>query len=134
MKKVFLLLPLIIFLFSVQAQNYVTIEEAQSVAQQVLKSSELSLNEFYLDENSDPSLYIFNGENSYAVIAADKRVQPLLAYSYESEIPKDGKSPALEMWLDSYCRQIAEVRKLSMLPQNETWKQFLGKETPFSDL
>lgn len=130
MKKLFFLPFLLIISFlSVQAQNFVTIEEAHYIAQQVLKSSELSFDESYLDENSNPSLYIFNGENSYAVIAADKRVQPLLAYSYESEIPKDGKSPVVEMWLDSYCRQIAEVRKISILPQNETWKQFLNKET-----
>lgn len=128
-KSFFLILSLIIFLFTVQAQNTVTVEEARTVAQQILKNTQISCSETLYDENSNPAVYIFNGKTSYAVIAADKRVQPLLAYSYESTIPTENKVPALEMWLDSYSRQIAEVRKVSDLPQNEGWSQFFGKET-----
>lgn len=59
----------------------------------------------------DTLLYVFNAENSFVVVAADKSVPPILAFSdHNLYNPKDIVAPA-QMWIDHYSNQILNIKK-----------------------
>ena len=55
--------------------------------------------------------YIFNNEDGkgFVIIAADDRVTPILAYSYENNFAAENLPPNLKGWLDWYAKQIQAV-------------------------
>lgn len=103
----------------VSDSNFVSINEALIIAskQKMLTTRGLSdLNNFYeMKQNTEiPQFYIINfKEGGFIIISADKRIEPILAYSESSYFPLDDFSDmpyGLSFWLNSTCNFIDSVR------------------------
>lgn len=125
--KFFLLLWLFINVSFLSAQT-VSELEAKEVAMRVLQSDEVVLAGQLADEEGSPTLYLFNAKKGYVVVAADKCVPPILAYSYEGDFVWDNPAPAVMMWLESYSRQIADARKHNLAPHT-AWSSVGTKDS-----
>ncbi len=68
----------------------------------------------------EAAFYVFNGDNAYVIVAAERQVVPVLAYSTNGIFNKDEVVPAMKMWMDSYRRQIAALRTAG-LPTDRVW-------------
>ena len=62
-------------------------------------------------QNADTLYYVFNGDDAYAIIAADRRVMPVLAFSNEKNWDAENVAPAAQMWYTHYAQQIATLRQ-----------------------
>lgn len=111
MKKIFAFCFLLGIVSQIAAQN-VNREEAYAKASQFFSSKGKKDVQYFLTEkqNNQPVYYIFNAENGYAVVSADKRSIPILAYSLENQFDGESVNPAVQMWLDSYKNQIADLK------------------------
>ena len=91
----------------------VSLKEAEQTAQnffgKIHKSvpicADMSIN------GSDTLFYVFNADNSFVVISADKKAIPILAYSNEGTYDANNVIPPVKMWLDYYQRQLLAIRK-----------------------
>ena len=63
-------------------------------------------------ESGEPSLYVFNNQNSkgFILVSADDAVTPLLGYSDTNSFDADNMSPAMKNWLEQYNAQIEYIR------------------------
>lgn len=66
------------------------------------------------DVDGSPLLYIFNAENGFVVLSADKRVNPVLAYTEQQRYNEADIVAPAKMWLDHYAQQISDLRKESV--------------------
>ena len=98
--------------------QFVSAEIAQFVATNFFSikyptSKVMSLHVYPLGKQESPSMYAISSNNNWVIIAADKRVQPILAYSCEDEEVGifDNSSNSL-IWglLDWYNEQIEDIR------------------------
>ena len=71
-------------------------------------------------DNDAPLFYVFNGENAFVVVSAEKRTKSVLAYSTSQNFDPENIIPPVRMWLDSYRRQIQAAR-LSGQSCLQTW-------------
>ena len=56
-------------------------------------------------------MYVFTvGREGFVIVSGDDRVEPVLAYSFDSPFPKE-LHPTLRYWLGGYESQLAEVAK-----------------------
>lgn len=88
-----------------------------------LKSTSISnkLKEYILvyDEDGLPSFYILNYEEcGFIILAADKRSEPILAFSYETSFPLHEKETprGLQEWKENSIKDIKELR-------NQEWAE-----------
>ncbi len=59
-----------------------------------------------------PVYYAFNiNGGGFVIVAGDDLVEPVLAYSFESDITKETQNPAVVKWLDNYAKQIVYVKE-----------------------
>ncbi len=79
--------------------------------------------------------YIVNyADSGFAIIAADKRIQPVLAYSKYNAFPLESKTslpPALAHWLEDYATMIANIRKEDIKAPDRTslmWERVLDMQ------
>lgn len=66
----------------------------------------------------DTLYYVFNTDGGFAVISADRRTQPLLAFSDEQPLASESMAPAAQMWLTHYANQLSELHEQPYLPEN----------------
>ncbi|MBQ0034704.1 MAG: thiol protease/hemagglutinin PrtT [Bacteroidales bacterium] len=60
----------------------------------------------------DPAIYVFAADSQWAVVSADERTTPILAYSNECAFPSSSEmSPAMHDLLEDYQRQIQFLRE-----------------------
>lgn len=64
--------------------------------------------------NGLPVYYVYSEPQAYVVVAADKRVPAILAYSYTSNYNEEELAPAAQMWLDYYSRSIASLQGVAL--------------------
>lgn len=64
--------------------------------------------------NGTPVYYVYSAPQAYVVVAADKRVPAILAYSYTSNFEADAAAPAAQMWLDYYSRNISSLQGVAL--------------------
>lgn len=81
-------------------------------------------------QGQDTLYYIFNSDNSYVVIAADRRVPPVLAFSDQDSYQEDAVSPAAQMWFDHYARQLSELKQqpAASTPENPEWERLTQRQ------
>lgn len=103
----------------VSDSNFVHINEALLIASKQKMLTTRGVNELndYLEIKQDseiPQLYIINFiEGGFIIISADKRIEPILAYSESSNFPLDDFSNmpyGLSFWLNTTCNFIDSVR------------------------
>ncbi|MBO7624578.1 MAG: C10 family peptidase [Bacteroidales bacterium] len=61
-------------------------------------------------DNDAPLYYIFNGEQAFVLVAAERSAPPVLAYSTRHTFNRDSIAPAMKMWMESYRRQLQAIR------------------------
>ena len=134
MKKIVLTILLLIISINVYGEH-VPLQTAQKVAlnwfnhtknqEDVLKqpsrrnkTPDSPIKNVYVEQkNETNTLYIFNmNPTGFVVVAADDAVDPILAYSFESELVQDNINPAAQEWIDNYSSQISSV--ISTQPEN----------------
>jgi len=107
----------------------VSLKEAEQTAQNffgkthksVQTCADMSIN------GSDTLFYVFNADNAFVVISADKKTMPVLAYSTESAYNAENVISPVKMWLDYYQRQLLAIRKDELFVQSPSvyraWKE-----------
>lgn len=80
----------------------------------------LKIDTLYFDK--EPDLFILSLENGgWIMLAADKKVQPVVAYSLTEDFFTVGQNPACEDLLSFYSTQVKEAREEKGLPVHEGW-------------
>lgn len=73
-------------------------------------------------------LHIYTvGDNGFVIVAAESSVTPVLAYSFDSQFPKE-LHPSLQYWLNGYQAQLEAIatQHLEATPQvSEAWNRLL---------
>ena len=120
----FLLLGLLIWNGGMSAQaQAIPEQEARETAARFLAAQgagmqKAALNCAYTEQGNDaPLFYVFNGEKSYVLVAAERSVPSVLAYSTSHTFHSDSIVPAMKMWMESYRCQIQAARA-SGIPQS----------------
>lgn len=82
-----------------------------------------------------PHLGVFaTGDDvGFVIVAADDRVRPVLAYSFETPFPEELHS-SLSYWLGGYESQIAEAALDDNLPADSRWQRALTATPPVEPL
>ncbi len=119
MKK---LLILFVLLYSINLfAQFVDVQTAKKVAQNLyaerLEHNNFNKSNLFTDEvqtlkfNDIPTMYVFerNHTPGYIVVAADKRIYPIIAYSFESDLYAESMPPALNWWINQRSEQIAKT-------------------------
>ncbi|MDR0604908.1 MAG: C10 family peptidase, partial [Bacteroidales bacterium] len=127
-------------LLRIQAQS-VSFAEAEQIAQhffgKVHKSMQNSVSVSV--EGQDTLLYVFNANNGFVVISGEKKAVPILAYSYESNYDAEHVIPPVQMWMNSYHKQLLALRQDATQQQSisvsKAWKELqtppkIHKNTP----
>jgi hypothetical protein len=123
----------------------VSIDDALIVAKNVITERILPLTNYNTDYKireklshkyqNEEVFYIFNLEpTGFVIIAADKNVDPLLAFSYETEYNKNTLHPAANMFIEFYSQQISSSlsNKTSTFEKAQSqWNHFLKSPVEF---
>ncbi|MCL2131215.1 MAG: C10 family peptidase [Lentimicrobiaceae bacterium] len=76
-----------------------------------------------------PLLYVFNFEGGgFVVVAANKNVEPVLAYAPAGEFSMEGENPAAESWLNVYAQGIAIAVETQAVPTSEMLSKWNNAE------
>ena len=139
MKNVLFLISLFISV-NIFAQT-VTLSEAEQVAQnfyrelykiqnkKTLESIQLSIISNTLKSGQVKSLYVFNNEKDagFVIVAGNKLVYPVLAYSLSGNFNENEMPPAVKDWLEGYKNQIESISNFKQLSDNKTlqaWEKY----------
>ncbi|MCQ2323109.1 MAG: Spi family protease inhibitor, partial [Bacteroidales bacterium] len=75
-------------------------------------------------DNGVPSLYVFNYENGYVIVAADDRAYPILAYSEESIFDVNHLPDGLVYYLGHYSDEIQYAIENDFVAEEEIAEQW----------
>ncbi len=116
-------------LFTVASAQVVPMEEAASTARSLFLSQGKTLTRCARVEvrESDTLFYIFNASDAFAVVSADYRTPALLAFSDEVSFSDSEISPAAQMWLDHYARQLQQLRQIPYVEKSKKHPSALVK-------
>ena len=134
MKKIIILFFLLLSLGFISVSNPIKIEYARTIALNYHKIYHLQrtyndsvLNEFEIKYNGVTTMFVFNFKaGGFAIISADDAATPILAESDKSEIKQTIDIPELKIWIESYNKQISDIKKKN-LSNKETitkWKKY----------
>lgn len=131
MKQFRLLFLLVSLCFCANAQT-VSLDEASTVARHFFQMQDRSfahLAEVKTD-GQDTLMYIFNAENAFVVISADRRTVPVLAYSDHQPYREADVIPPMRMWLDHYQSQLREMKACTSTaaPYSAVWNRLYAGE------
>jgi hypothetical protein len=138
-KKISLVLTvLVIFTFKSFAQ-FVEQKEAAIVAKNLFmqrhsldipQKREISFKEIipHSQDKKEIQFYVFNAENAFVIVSAERGAYPVLAYSFTSSLDMDNIPPAVDMYFDNYACEIDEIRSKKIPTHTEiqqAWDSFL---------
>lgn len=95
-----------------QSVDYGTAKKiAENYCHQMKDGKNFTVSESYTQQhNGNTVYYIFNfKEGGFAVVSADEKVNPVIAYSTENTFDLQMKNPALKSWMLNYAAEIEEV-------------------------
>ncbi|MCQ2285049.1 MAG: C10 family peptidase [Bacteroidales bacterium] len=138
MKKIYCVLLVLCCMLQVGAQN-VNLNEAAAAASAFLRANGRSSShcvKVVKNTDADTLLYIFNAENCFVVVGADKRVPPILAFTDHQLYSDADVIPPVQMWLDNYAAQISDLKQSSAAVQtlHPDWTKLAARETAFRDV
>ena len=134
MKRNFILLIItMLFLGFVTAQP-VSQSEALSVAEQFLAKQQKSVRQcaHVVCKNADTLLYVYNADNAFVMIAGDKRMPPVLAFSDRQLYNDADVIPPVKMWMEQYCRQMEALKTLDV-PEDPAWQKLESRGMLFRE-
>jgi len=56
-----------------------------------------------------PAFYIFNTGHGFVIVSGDDAINPILAYSLETDFDPQNVSPSMSYWLNGYINQIQKI-------------------------
>lgn len=134
MKKIYIFLGLCVsFCFEIQAQ-YVSTDTALQVAENFFASrlsskSKMSMQIHSFGSRKQPTMYAFSLADNWVLIAGDRRMPPILAYSDENggEFPSVEDMPnGMLYMLDWYNEQVENLRDENIdRAYNSQWEVYL---------
>ncbi|MCF0052792.1 C10 family peptidase [Dyadobacter sp. LJ53] len=86
--------------------------------------------------NGSPLLYIFRKKKGFAIVSADLRVMPILAFSESSEIDVRNIPNGVSLWLDMAKSKVMEARSKGGEPHPivaKEWRKFLSRKLRIED-
>ena len=136
MRKTILFIASILLFGGVFAQN-VPFQDAQRAAEDLFASQQKRLSHCVdvAVSGNDTLYYVFNAENGYAIIAADRRVPPVLAFSDREPFRPGEVIPPVKMWLDHYRTQLAELKAqpAGLQAEHPAWARLARGGRPLRD-
>ncbi len=92
-------------------------------------------------ENGVAIYHVFKipGKTSYIIVSAEDNAFPVLAYSFESDLPADtaAQIPPVRDWLDNYKNQIVYIREHDLMADatiQHEWALYMMNEAPELDV
>lgn len=79
---------------------------------------------FFLGDAKKPSLAILNFDGGFLVVSGDDAAFPVLAYSFESGLDWDAAAPGARYFIESYQREIQQMRKQNVQPTDEVQREW----------
>ena len=134
MKRIFITLFAFCYVTGCYAQ-FVSKETAQKVAENFFATRFYAANRTSMivhpyGSAENPTMYIISSDNLWVLIAADRRVQPVLAYSDNDTVESwwgDKNSSVMQDMAEWYNNQIAEMRDRNDSREYDTrWNLYLG--------
>jgi hypothetical protein len=138
MRKLILLGLSLLFGFSAYAQFSVNENEAKTIAIKFIDSSQIKESTaevlpFAIGTSKSPFSYVVNlYPEGWVLVAADKRVAPILAYSYTGTFVLQGLNDLpFYFWFKDYDRQIEHIQSSKTTSIHPEWnnKSFSSKVT-----
>jgi len=86
-------------------------------------------------EQRNPVFYIINfSEGGFVILSADKRMDPVLAYSYKNPFLRNHEAhpPGLVDWLEEIARIIIDIRQEKERPTEEVAKKWVALLAPIN--
>ncbi len=130
MKNKFLLLVVLLFSWiSASVAAVVPSDVAAEMARELLTlrgGEEFKGGQAYVEtvsRNDNPVYYIVRFEHGgWAMISAEDTTEPLLGYSFESEMPSPDQQPdVMKDWFNGYINQIEHARTIPSLQRHYRW-------------
>lgn len=112
MKKQFIILGSLIFGVLSMYSQHVSFKEAGQIARNFFGKSQKSLQSCadIAINNNDTLFYVFNANDGFVIISAEKKAIPVLAYSDAGSYDPENVIPPVKMWLDYYQSQLSAIR------------------------
>ncbi len=134
MKKL-CILSISIMIAGISHAQEVTYYEAQQAAQSFFAKQQKALTQCaYIEvSNNDTLFYVFNANQAFVLIAADKRCVPVLAYSDKSEFQQADIIPPVRMWMDNYHAQIQSIKEENTASIHNDWDKLLQPQKDFEN-
>ena len=81
---------------------------------------------------TDTLMYILNDtiSNSFTIVAADKRVWPIVGYSLEGRFNEKNQPPAFVEWLENKKREIEYIKLNNIKPESKVNQQWDNLSSP----
>ncbi len=138
MRKVFLLTALATILINITFAQHVDINEGKNIAQNIIAERFQLLgqnpdnykitNSYTETYNGVEVFHIYNIEpTGFVIVSAERSVEPLLAFSYESTCTQTDRHPSVGAVLKSYSEQIAYAIKNGQIASSHTnaeWEHY----------
>ena len=128
MKKIFLIIATVLILSQNVMAELVKPDLAAKYAQKVLGMKQSPIQETMPSmraqardaKSADPEYYIFNNpQGGWVIIAADDRVNPVIAYSTQGSFSATSMPENLKWWMDGVAQVVNDVR-VKDLPVSES--------------
>jgi len=135
MKKVYLL-NICIMIAALSHAQQVSYQEARQAAQSFFAKQQKAVTQcahIETSSNHDTLFYIFNANNAYVLISADKRCQPVLAFSDKTTFQTNNIIPPVQMWMGNYAAQIQSLKQQNVLRPHREWLAVLQPQKDFDN-
>ena len=135
MKKVYLL-NICIMIAALSHAQQVSYQEARQAAQSFFAKQQKAVTQcahIETSSNHDTLFYVFNTDNAYVLIAADKRCQPVLAFSDKTTFQTNNIIPPVQMWMDNYAAQIQSLKQQNAPTPHREWLAVLQPQKDFDN-
>lgn len=139
MKKIILLTAILTAFMGIAFAQSISIDEGRIVAQNIIaerfpsicsNQGDYKIIDSYTETNDGIDVfYVYNLEPSgFVIVAANKLVEPVLAFSHESSCNATERHPAIKALLNSYARQISSAVKSGITATEKStaeWNHYL---------
>ena len=128
MKKIIFILVSALLLAQSAKAEFVRPEKAAQYARDILgmkaipEPDNTSLRAQGRNGNTDPEYYVFNNpEGGWAIIAADDRINPVIAYSHSGSFSTTDMPDNVKWWMDGVSQSVRAVRESGLETPASGW-------------
>ena len=117
-----------IMIVSLSQAQPVAYSEARQVAQSFFAKHQKAITQcahIEIANHHDTLFYVFNADQAYVLIAADKSSVPVLAFSNNTTFQANNIIPPVQMWMDNYANQILLIKQTQACTTHPDWSAWL---------